>query len=290
MFEFKEEEKIDLEKGMLVKNEKSRVTEHCGSHDCSWRIHASPLPDCVTYKIKFLGPDHTCVIVERNSEATSTWIAKKFLKALRGNPMMSLEAMHDDLIEKAYFKHIYLKAYGDIIHPLQDQSMWDEVPGEPVQSPPLGRMPSRPKKIRRREADEAAPGPSDSRRSCTVRCGNYKGFGHNKRTSQRAPVRGSSRGIASSGKGNGEGSESGSVAKRGRGRALNSTVQGSRDLPSQGTGNGRDSRGRDSSVSGRSTNGGVVHLEAGEDQQMGEVHLEVQLWLFGFSSVPSEIA
>ena len=95
MFEFKEKEKIDLEKGMLfddvyhfrsilkefaiervftlvrVKNEKSRVTEHCGSHGCSWRIHASPLPDCVTYKIKFLGPDHTRVRVERNSEATS---------------------------------------------------------------------------------------------------------------------------------------------------------------------------------------------------------------------------
>ena len=75
----------------------------------------------------------------------------------------------EEFCDRAYFKHIYLKAYGVIIHPLQDQSMWNEVPGEPVQSPPLRRMPNRPKKIWRREADEATPGPSDSRRSCTVR-------------------------------------------------------------------------------------------------------------------------
>ncbi|KAL7167416.1 hypothetical protein ACSBR2_037970 [Camellia fascicularis] len=66
---------------------------------CEWRIYASPLLDGVTYKIKTLGPDHTCIRVERNTEATTSWIAKKFEKTLRGNPGITLEAMHDEIAE-----------------------------------------------------------------------------------------------------------------------------------------------------------------------------------------------
>ncbi|KAL7264276.1 hypothetical protein ACSBR1_002269 [Camellia fascicularis] len=36
------------------KNEKSRVTAHCATEGYPWRIHASPLPDGITYKIKTL--------------------------------------------------------------------------------------------------------------------------------------------------------------------------------------------------------------------------------------------
>ena len=64
-----------VEKGfklMRDKNEKVRVTAHCGSDGCQWRIHASPLLDGVTFQVKSLGPDHTCVHVSRNIEANST--------------------------------------------------------------------------------------------------------------------------------------------------------------------------------------------------------------------------
>ncbi|KAA8544402.1 hypothetical protein F0562_022414 [Nyssa sinensis] len=37
------------------KNEKNRVTAHCGIKGCKWRIHASTLPDRVTFKIKIVG-------------------------------------------------------------------------------------------------------------------------------------------------------------------------------------------------------------------------------------------
>lgn len=57
------------------------------------------LPDKLTYKIKCLGSDHTCVRVERNAEATSTWIATKFARTLKSNPRMTIEAIHDELIE-----------------------------------------------------------------------------------------------------------------------------------------------------------------------------------------------
>ncbi|KAL7205086.1 hypothetical protein ACSBR2_018079 [Camellia fascicularis] len=123
MFEIKEGETITLEKGMMfedisyfrtvlreyaiergftlvrLKNERVRVTAHCGSRRCNWRIHASLFPDGLTFKIKSLGPDHTCVRVERNPEATSTGIVEKFIIILKGNPGMTLEAMHNELTE-----------------------------------------------------------------------------------------------------------------------------------------------------------------------------------------------
>ncbi|XP_028086309.1 uncharacterized protein LOC114287232 [Camellia sinensis] len=85
-----------------------------------------------------------------------------------------------------YYKHIYFKAYGEIIHPMHDESLWGPVLGDELKPPPLKRMPGRPRKSRRREVDEAAP----SKRSCTVKCIICKGIGHNKRTCQRAPIRG----------------------------------------------------------------------------------------------------
>lgn len=84
-----------------------------------------------------------------------------------------------------YYKHIYFKAYKEIIHPMHDKSLWGPVLGDKLKPPPLKRMPGRPRKSRRREVDEAAP----SKRSCTVRC-IRKEIGHNKRTCQRAPIRG----------------------------------------------------------------------------------------------------
>ncbi|KAF8389226.1 hypothetical protein HHK36_025919 [Tetracentron sinense] len=82
-FEVQEGRKVSLEVGMLFgnvtefrealrdyviqegfeivkdKNEKTRVTVHCSAEGCLWRIHASPLPDGVTYKIKTFLFEHT---------------------------------------------------------------------------------------------------------------------------------------------------------------------------------------------------------------------------------------
>ena len=81
-----------------VKNERTRVTCKCSETDCPWRIHASPMPDGVTYKVKSYNPLHTCLRNSKdNSEATSGWIAEKLERELRRNPEMSLEHMADDL-------------------------------------------------------------------------------------------------------------------------------------------------------------------------------------------------
>ncbi|XP_028102732.1 uncharacterized protein LOC114301971 [Camellia sinensis] len=138
MFEIKEGEKITLEKGMIfddvnhfrtvlqefaiergfklikIKNDKKRVTCICASSMCEWRIHASPLSDGVTYKIKTLGTDHTCIRVERNTEAAASWIATKFEKTLRGNPGITLEAMHDEIAANYGLETTSMQLYGGI--------------------------------------------------------------------------------------------------------------------------------------------------------------------------------
>ncbi|WOL13317.1 hypothetical protein Cni_G22087 [Canna indica] len=72
-----------------IKNEKARVTARCAIDGCTWRIHASPAPDGVTYKIKTYNPYHNCIRTTRNSNASSTWIAKKLQSKLVADPEMS---------------------------------------------------------------------------------------------------------------------------------------------------------------------------------------------------------
>ncbi|KAF8393878.1 hypothetical protein HHK36_020076 [Tetracentron sinense] len=81
------------------KNEKARVTAHCLGEGCLWRIHASPLPDGVTYKIKTFQSEHTCVRATKNTNATSVWIAKKLVKRLRANLTMKIDGIRSEIRE-----------------------------------------------------------------------------------------------------------------------------------------------------------------------------------------------
>ncbi|WOK97555.1 hypothetical protein Cni_G06263 [Canna indica] len=83
-----------------IKNKKARVTARCAIDGCTWCIHASPTPDGVTYKIKTYNPDHNCIRTTRNSNASSTWIAKKLQSKLVADPEMSYCSMKAELLEK----------------------------------------------------------------------------------------------------------------------------------------------------------------------------------------------
>lgn len=82
------------------KNERGRVTCHCAALGCEWRIHASPIPDDITYKIRSYKGEHTCLSSTTSVEANSTWIAKKFATTLRANPTMTLDAMQAELQQR----------------------------------------------------------------------------------------------------------------------------------------------------------------------------------------------
>ncbi|KAG5550083.1 hypothetical protein RHGRI_015138 [Rhododendron griersonianum] len=107
-----------------------------------------------------------------------------------------------------------------MIHPIRDQRYWEPDQFHKLDPPPLRRMPGRPRKNRRREADEAPAGASHMKRSQTLRCTNCKEFGHNRRTCQRAPVKkkkgANSQHAGSRGRGRTNG--------RGRGRGRNASV------------------------------------------------------------------
>ena len=89
-----------IQEGFILvkdKNEKSKVTCHCAAIGCPWRVHASPLPDGISFKIKSYNNEHTCVRHNKNKEATSTWIAKKLGDRLKENPEMKIDALHPAL-------------------------------------------------------------------------------------------------------------------------------------------------------------------------------------------------
>jgi hypothetical protein len=82
-----------------IKNEKARVTAICAADGCCWRIHASPTPDGKTYKIKTYNPTHSCIRTSKNSNATSTWIAKKLENKIKADPNMSYAIMKQELLD-----------------------------------------------------------------------------------------------------------------------------------------------------------------------------------------------
>ena len=86
-----------------------------------------------------------------------------------------------------------MKDYEGMIHPIIDQKMWPPDGTGPIQPPVLRRLPGRSKMNRRKEHDECETKTSQSKRSLSVKCHICKEFGHNKRTCQRAPVRGNNK-------------------------------------------------------------------------------------------------
>lgn len=110
----------------------------------------------------------------------------------------------DSYVHPYFKKEGYLVTYGRIIHPIMDHTMWTQVPGDVLQPPPLRRQRGRPRKNRRRQEGEGPPGPSQEKRSQTLRCAKCKEFGHNRRTCQGGPVRGSrGRGVPNNVRGRG---------------------------------------------------------------------------------------
>ncbi|XP_042521317.1 uncharacterized protein LOC122094781 [Macadamia integrifolia] len=73
------------------KNEKARVTVICKEKGCTWRVHASPIADGITYMIKTFNPKHTCIRDLDNKSATSKWIAEKISPSLMSNPCLTVK-------------------------------------------------------------------------------------------------------------------------------------------------------------------------------------------------------
>ncbi|GMP27260.1 hypothetical protein CsSME_00003329 [Camellia sinensis var. sinensis] len=105
-----------------------------------------------TCKITFAGGDEYQVMEGVTVHIDISGVPCKHAAACISHRRMNIETFCD----QAYQRHKFLGAYGDFIHPIHDKI--------------LKRLPGRPPNSRRMEVCEAAPGASDSRRSCTVKC------------------------------------------------------------------------------------------------------------------------
>ncbi|KAG5547126.1 hypothetical protein RHGRI_012972 [Rhododendron griersonianum] len=104
-----------------------------------------------------------------------------------------------------YSKHSFLTAYGNIMHPMNGPDMWEKSGKDPIKPPDFKRQPGRPRKARRKEADEGAKKPFKLSKigvkmTCR-RCGIQR---HNTRTC-KAPVDALSASSRGKGRGRGKG-------------------------------------------------------------------------------------
>ncbi|KAL0404131.1 UNVERIFIED_CONTAM: hypothetical protein Sradi_2053900 [Sesamum radiatum] len=79
------------------RNETQRVTAGCDLKGCSWRIHASPLGDGVTFQIKTYFSVHTCIRSDNTKEASAKWMALKLVNVLRDNISMDVKVIRTEL-------------------------------------------------------------------------------------------------------------------------------------------------------------------------------------------------
>ncbi|GAB4846062.1 hypothetical protein Ancab_025061 [Ancistrocladus abbreviatus] len=73
--------------------EEASTDDECNDKECPWRIHASLLPDGVTFKIKTTNSIHTCKKLVKNPNANALWLCKKLLQDVRANPDISIRGI-----------------------------------------------------------------------------------------------------------------------------------------------------------------------------------------------------
>ncbi|ONK64693.1 uncharacterized protein A4U43_C07F28900 [Asparagus officinalis] len=119
----------------IIRSDQRRVTARCAAEGCSWRVHASKLPQVNTFRIRTLTPEHSCARSgdARHKQATAKWIANCIREKLRRNrnykPREILNDIHREYGVLITYKRAFLgreKALED----LRSESGRDTVPVE----------------------------------------------------------------------------------------------------------------------------------------------------------------
>lgn len=91
------QEQADL---VTVKVDSGRYTTMCVNEECQWRIHASVLPDNVSWVIKTLISPHTCQRLEHNPMANIKWLMMKILEDVRANFEVPIKTLVQVCLER----------------------------------------------------------------------------------------------------------------------------------------------------------------------------------------------
>ncbi|XP_061370246.1 uncharacterized protein LOC133312964 [Gastrolobium bilobum] len=101
----------------------------------------------------------------------------------------SIYRMHlipEDFVDPYYFKDTFEKAYAHIIHPIPSEEHWPETNQTPLFPPKYKNAPGRPKKARKKAADEPINPYRVSRKGQSLKCGNCGAWVHNARSCKGA--------------------------------------------------------------------------------------------------------
>ena len=88
----------------FIKNASSKVTVVC-KDGCGFRLHASPLHDTRSFRIKSLKGPHSWGRKYYNSIATSSWITNKYVEKLNDTPEWKVKSVKDD-VRKGWMLYI----------------------------------------------------------------------------------------------------------------------------------------------------------------------------------------
>lgn len=76
------------------------MTCKCVAKRCTWRIHASPNWDKLSFQIKSYNSTHSCKWIFDNCEAISNWVTAQFLHLFKANPNVDIKIIASELKRK----------------------------------------------------------------------------------------------------------------------------------------------------------------------------------------------
>ncbi|KAL0015406.1 hypothetical protein SO802_002475 [Lithocarpus litseifolius] len=79
-------------------NERTKISVHC-KNECGWRCYASQISGELTFQIKTLTADCTCPKSFKNSQATSAYVANKFIEDFGKNPNWEVTGVHNHVMQ-----------------------------------------------------------------------------------------------------------------------------------------------------------------------------------------------
>ncbi|KAL4387721.1 hypothetical protein GQ457_09G011300 [Hibiscus cannabinus] len=156
-----------------------------------WPSHAGAL----RYEVAFGPSDQHVVDLEAGVCSCRKWDLTGIPCAHVISAMLSIQRIPENYVDSCYHRTTQINLYSNYIFPIRGANQWEQVPemeSLPI-LPPIQRRPTgRPKKKRRKAADEQDNGPSRGHRTLEIKCSKCGKPGHNIR-SCRGQVGGNSR-------------------------------------------------------------------------------------------------
>ena len=91
-------------------NERTKITVHY-KNGCGWRCYTFQISGELTFQIKTLTNYCTCPKSFKNSQATSAYVAKRFIEDFSKNPNWELSGVHNHVMQNLFVDLIVNQMY-----------------------------------------------------------------------------------------------------------------------------------------------------------------------------------